>query len=125
MVGSLNTDGVLRDYLRTRNTQSFAVGITAKVPATRTRVTASYQWLPRGRVTDVDPALGGADIQPYLNVQIRQPLPTVEFLPAHIEAVADFHNLLAEGYVPLTASEDRLVLTPAYRSFRGGFSVQF
>jgi hypothetical protein len=65
------------------------------------------------------------DIQPFLNVQIRQPLPTIEFLPAHIEAVADFHNLLAEGYVPLTSSEDRLVLTPAYRSFRGGFSVQF
>jgi Carboxypeptidase regulatory-like domain len=125
-VGSLNTDGVLRDFLSSRATQSFAGGITAKVPTSHTRVTASYQWLPRGRVTDVDPSLdSGMDIQPFLNVQIRQPLPTLAFLPAHIEAVADFHNLLAEGYVPLTASDDRLVLTPAYRSFRGGFSVQF
>lgn len=125
-IGNLNTDGVLRDFLRTRATQSFAGGIAAKVPATHTRVTASYQWLPRGQVTEVDPSLdAGVDIQPYLNVQIRQPLPAIEFLPAHIEAVADFHNLLAEGYVPLGSSEDRLVLTPAYRSFRGGFSVQF
>ncbi len=125
-VGNLNTDGVLRDFLRSRATQSFAAGITAKVPESHTRVTASYHWLPRGRVTDVDPSLdAGMDIQPFLNVQIRQPLPAIEFLPAHIEAVADFRNLLAEGYVPLTSSEDRLTLTPAYRSFRGGFSVQF
>lgn len=125
-VANLNTDGVLRDYLRSRATRSFAGGMTARVPASHTRVTASYQWLPRGRVTDVDPSLETSmDVQPFLNVQIRQPLPTLEFLPARIEAVADFHNLLAEGYVPLTLSEDRLVLTPAYRSFRGGFSVQF
>ncbi len=123
---NLNTDGVLRDFLRSRPTQSFAGEITAKVPISHARVIASYQWLPRGRVTEVDPALeAGMDVQPFLNVQIRQPLPAIEFLPAHIEAVADFHNLLAEGYVPLTSSEDRLVLTPAYRSFRGGFSVQF
>jgi Carboxypeptidase regulatory-like domain len=121
---SLDTDGVLRDFLRARSTQSFAGGITAKLPASHTRVTASYQWMPRGRVTDLDP-LPDTDIQPFLNVQIRQPLPAIEFLPARIEAVADFHNLLAEGYVPLASSEDRLVLTPAYRSFRGGFSVQF
>ncbi len=123
---SLNTDGVLRDFLRSRPTQSFAGEVTAKVPITHARVVASYEWLPRGRVTEVDPSLDpGMDVQPFLNVQIRQPLPMIEFLPAHIEAVADFHNLLAEGYVPLTSSEDRLVLTPAYRSFRGGFSVQF
>ena len=125
-IGNLNTDGVLRDFLRTRSTQSFAAAVSAKVPASHTRFTASYQWLPHGRVTDMDPSLdAGTDIQPFLNVQIRQPLPSIEFLPARIEAVADFHNLLAEGYVPLGSSEDRLVLTPAYRSFRGGFSVQF
>ena len=78
-------------------------------------------------MTSLDPygetSLG---IHPYLDLEIRQPLPTWAFLPAHIEAMADFRNLLAQGYVPLFRSgEERLLLAPAYRSFRGGFSVLF
>jgi hypothetical protein len=64
-------------------------------------------------------------LEPFLGIQIRQPLPTMAFLPAHIEALADFRNLLAQGYVPVSGAGDKLVLTPAYRSFRGGFSVEF
>jgi hypothetical protein len=75
----------------------------------------------------VDP-YGQADLQlqPFLDVQIRQPLPALAFLPAHIEAVADFRNLIAQGYSPLTQSgEMTLLLSSAYRSVRGGFSVEF
>ena len=65
-------------------------------------------------------------LQPYLGIQIRQPLPNLAFLPAKIEALADFRNLLGQGYTQFSQSgEDTLVLTPVYRSFRGGFSVQF
>jgi hypothetical protein len=75
----------------------------------------------------VDPQ-GQADmqLQPYLDVQVRQPLPALAFLPAHIEAVADFRNFLAQGYAPLTqAGESALLLGSAYKSIRGGLSVEF
>ena len=56
---------------------------------------------PTDRVTLVDPA-GQAEfqVQPYLGLQVRQPIPTPSFLPVHIDAVADFQNLLSQGYVP-------------------------
>lgn len=125
-LASLNANDVLRDFLRRRPTQSFGGRVTAQVPRSHTRISTSYKWLPRGRVTEMDPAGDSSlDLQPFLSLEIRQPLPTLDFLPAHLEATADFRNLLAEGYVPLASSKDRVLLTPAYRSFRGGFSVQF
>jgi hypothetical protein len=117
----------VRTALYLRRTQSLAGRVTARVPVLRTKIVTSYEWLSSGRVTAIDP-YGQADLelQPYLALQIRQPLPTLAFLPARIEALADFRNLLAQGYVPVCRSGDQvLLLTPAYRSFRGGFSVQF
>jgi hypothetical protein len=117
----------LRAVVRPRRSQTVASRVTTRVPGSRTQITTSYQWLASRRVTDVDP-YGQASLQllPYWGLQIRQPLPTLAFLPARIEALADFRNLLAQGYVPLSRSgDDSLMLTPAYRSFRGGFSVQF
>jgi hypothetical protein len=117
----------LRSFVRPRQTQIVAGKVTARLPRCRTQITTSYEWLPSGRVADVDP-YGQADLQlqPFLGIQIRQPLPSLAFLPARIEALADFRNLLAQGYVPVSRSGDEtLQLTPAYRSFQGGFSVQF
>jgi hypothetical protein len=42
-----------------------------------------------------------------------------------MQAVADFGNLLAQGYVPMTTRDGHVVLVSAYRTFRGGVSVQF
>jgi hypothetical protein len=75
----------------------------------------------------VDPQ-GQADmqLQPFLDVQVRQPLPALAFLPAHIEAVADFRNFLGQGYAPVAQSgESILLLGSAYKSIRGGLSVEF
>jgi hypothetical protein len=117
----------LRDVVRPRQTQIVAGRITGRLPVCRTQITTSYAWLPSGRVTDVDPyGETSLQLQPFLGIQIRQPLPNLAFLPARIEALADFRNPLAQGYVPVSRSGgETLVLTPAYRSFRGGFSVQF
>ena len=118
--------GNLREILSNERSQSVAGKVSARVPISKTEITTSYQWIERGRVTGLDPS-GQASLQlePYLGIQIRQPLPTMAFLPAHIEALADFRNLLAQGYVPASQGGDRLILTSSYRSFRGGFSVQF
>jgi hypothetical protein len=119
--------GDLQNALKPVRSDSFSARVSARVPASRTQLITSYEWVQRGRVTTVDP-LGQADlqVQPYFDVQVRQPLPALAFLPAHIEAVADFRNLLAQGYSPLTrAGETALLLSSAYRSLRGGFSVEF
>jgi len=61
-----------------------------------------------------------------LDVQIHQPLPALAFLPAHIEAIADFRNFLAQGYSPVSQSgESTLLLGSTYKSIRGGLSVEF
>jgi len=123
--GSQATD--IRQALRTASTQSVGAKFSARIPASRTVLTASYSWLPRGRVTSVDPyGQASLGMHPYLDLQVRQPLPVITFIPAHIEALADFRNLLEQGYVPMAGTgEDPLLFSAAYRSFRGGFSVQF
>ena len=120
-------EGDLQGVLKPVRSASLAGRVSARIPVTRTQLTSSYEWVERGRVTMLDP-YGQADLQlqPFLDVQIRQPLPNLAFLPAHIEAVADFRNLLAQGYSPLTQSgEMTLLLSSAYKSVRGGFSVEF
>ncbi|MGB7589628.1 MAG: carboxypeptidase-like regulatory domain-containing protein [Terriglobia bacterium] len=120
-------EGDLHGVVNPVRSASLAGGVSARIPITRTQLTTSYEWVQRGRVTMVDP-YGQADLQlqPFLDVQVRQPLPALAFLPAHIEAVAEFRNLLAQGYSPLTQSgEMTLLLSSAYRSLRGGLSVEF
>lgn len=117
----------LQSLLRVHPSRSVTGKVSSRVPYSNTQITTSYQWLERGRVTGVDP-YGDADLelQPFLGVQIRQPLPAFGFLPARIEALADFRNLLGEGYVPLYSSGGKpFILTSSYRSLRGGFSLQF
>lgn len=126
----LASDDALRGFhtiFRPRPSRSFGGKVSTQMPLSHTRLTTSYQWLERGRLTGVDP-YGQADleVQPFLGVQIRQPLPALSFLPARIEALADFRNLLGQGYVMLPRSDGKpLLLSSAYRSLRGGFSVQF
>jgi len=112
-----------------RRDRMAAAKLAARIPASKTEMVVSYGWMEPGSLTTVDPSgLADLDVAPFLGVQIRQPLPPIGFLPgAHIEAVADLRNITGEGYVRLRGSnaQDPLVLTPAYRSYCGGFSVQF
>jgi hypothetical protein len=63
---------------------------------------------------------------PYLNLFLLQPLPSPGILPGQFEAVADFNNLLAQGYVTVhTPGGGQGYLFPAARSFRGGFNFIF
>jgi len=108
-------------------TNSFIGKITADLPRTHTRVSTSYAWVPNDRVTMVDPAgLANLQVQPYWGAQIRQPIPTPNFLPVHIDAVAEFQNILSQGYVPAGQSGQKpVILSSGYHYIRGGFSVQF
>ena len=115
----------LRSSMATRQRHSFAARVSGRAPRLGTQIAASYKWVSGTVVSRQDPygeALYMMD--PYLNLRLRQPLPSF-FLPAKVEALADFRNLLAQGYVPVNTPEGQLLLVPSFRSFRGGFSFQF
>jgi hypothetical protein len=122
-----NDPDELRGILKMQRHHAVTGKVGADIPLTRTRVFAAYKWVagPSISIGDLyDESLGQAE--PNLNVVIRQPLPSSVLLPARIEAVADFRNLLAQGYVPIiTADGQRLLLVQNVRSFRGGFSFRF
>jgi hypothetical protein len=118
------SEASLRNQLETRYRQSAGVRITAKAPRVGTKLTAGYKWINGPVVSAVDPyGQSLYSLDPYLSIGIRQPLP--RFVPGHAEILADCGNLLAQGYVPLTTSDGRVVLIPTYRYLRGGLSFQF
>jgi hypothetical protein len=117
-------NGVLRDILRTAPRHSLGASVTAKVPRANTKLEAGYKWVSGVAVSRVD-QYGESIFQldPYLHVGLRQPLP--RFGLGRWEAVADCDNLLAQGTVTLSTRDGQANLIPAFRSFRGGLSVQF
>jgi len=119
-----DADGLLRDALRTSQRHSLGAGISAKVPRLGTKVQAGYKWVNGMTVSSVD-SYGESLFQmdPYLHVIVRQPLP--KFALGRWEALADCNNVLAQGYVSTNSRDGRVVLGPAFRTFRGGLSVQF
>jgi len=119
-----DTDGLLRDALRTARRHSLGAGISAKVPRLGTKIQAGYKWVNGITVSSVD-SYGESlyRMDPYLHLIFRQPLP--KFALGRWEAIADCNNLLAQGYVSTSSRDGHVVLVPAFRTFRGGLSVQF
>jgi len=122
--GASSEGGVLRDSLRMAPRQSVGVNISTKFPRTGGRVTAGYKWISGPAVSRVD-SYGESlyQMDPYLHVSVRQQLP--KFGPGRWEAIADCDNLLAQGYVTVNTREGQVALVPAFRTFRGGLSLQF
>ncbi len=114
----------LHDALRMQYRQSVAGRVAAKVPGSHTTVAASYKWV-EGAVVSRQDVYGEAllGIDPNLSLVIRQPLPSMH--TGHLEAIADFRNLMAQGYVHVSGEGGQIVLVPVVRSFRGGLSFQF
>jgi hypothetical protein len=119
-----DADASLRDSFRTTQKHSLGTGLSATVPHTRTKLTTGYKWVSGVTVSRVD-SYGESlyQMDPYLHVGFRQPLP--KFMMGHWEAVADCDNLLAQGYVSLNSRDGHVLLVPAFRTFRGGLSLQF
>jgi hypothetical protein len=116
---------VLRDALEIRYQHSIAGRVSGKLPKSKTQVSASYKWIDGTVVTRQDlyseSAMG---IDPNLSLSIRQPLPAFT-MGSHWEALADFRNILSQGYVSLEGPDGRMLMMPVERSFRGGVSFQF
>jgi hypothetical protein len=118
------TDAILRDALRMVTRQSIGVNVSTKVPRAGGKVTVGYKWISGPAVSRVD-SYGESlyQMDPYLHVSLRQQLP--KFGPGRWEAIADCDNLLAQGYVTMNTRDGQVVLVPAFRTFRGGLSLQF
>ena len=115
-----------RDFIRAERRQAVAAKFRGTVPKTRTHLVASYRYTAGRTLTPVDlfnTSAGQAD--PYLNLFIRQPIPS-SFLAGHIELLVDLRNLLAQGYVPVMGSDGHTVyLVQSARSVRGGLAFNF
>ena len=114
------------NWVATQRRHAVAAKFSGTVPRAHTRWIASYRWVDGPALTPVDmfnASPGRAD--PYLNLFVRQPIPTFGFLP-HIEALIDLRNLLAQGYVPVVGQDGQTVyLVQAARSIRGGVAFSF
>jgi hypothetical protein len=123
--GNLANADQLSNALRIRYRHSVAGRVSGKIPRVRTQFAASYKWLNGTAVSRQDLFGEAAEgLDPNLSLSLRQPLPSFG-TGGHWEALADFRNLLAQGYVPLNGQQGQVVLTPVMRSFRGGVSFQF
>jgi len=113
----------LRDNFITRNHHSVAARISGKIPQSGTQFSASYKWISGTTFSRMDQFGEAAyEMDPNLHLSIRQPLPGFN---GRWEALADFSNILAQGYVTVNGQDSRMMLVPILRSFRGGVSFQF
>lgn len=119
-----SSDQSLRSQLVTKSRHSVAGRTSTRIPRSGTKVTAGYKWLSGPAVSRLD-AYGESfyNIDPYLSLQVKQPIPVL--FSGRIEIEADAGNLLAQGYVPVSTNRGQVMLVPAYRYFRGGLSFQF
>ena len=127
LVGSGVDWSGLRDSIHQERRHAVAGKLNGVLPCTKTRWIASYKWTNRGSLNAVDmfnSSPGQTD--PFLNLFLRQPLPSSSFLPGKIEALVDLRNLLAQGYVPVVANDGHtLYLVQSARSVRGGLAFVF
>ena len=119
-----SNDGVLRDSLRMTPRHSVGVNVSSKLSRTGGHLTVGYKWISGPAVSRVD-AYGESlyQMDPYLHVSLRQQLPKLG--PGRWEAIADCDNLLAQGTVTISTRDGQVALVPAFRTFRGGLSLQF
>jgi len=114
-------------FISTQRRQAVAAKFSGSIPRTHTRWIASYRWVNGSALTPVDmfnASPGQSDA--FLNLFVRQPIPTMGFLPAHMEAVIDLRNLLAQGYVPVMGQDGQTVyFVQSARSVRGGVTITF
>jgi hypothetical protein len=120
-----NSPDELRSMIHAGRRQVAASRFSATVPHAGTRVVATYQWMG-GRRAAMEGnvyAIDSMEPLPGMNILIRQPIPG---FGRHVEANADIRNMLAQGYLPLSAiGGQRILLVQNPRSVRGGLSFTF
>ncbi|HEY7404424.1 MAG TPA: carboxypeptidase-like regulatory domain-containing protein [Candidatus Angelobacter sp.] len=111
------------------NTRAHSVGgkLYGYIPSSGTRWIASYKWTSGNALSSVDAFNASpGQMDPYLSLFIRQPLPCASFIPAKMDALLDVRNLLAQGYQPVMGQDGRTIyMVQSARSLRGGLAFTF
>jgi hypothetical protein len=116
-----------RDSSVVRYRHALAGKLSGKAPGTKTHWIASYGWTSGQALTPVDMFNTSAgQVDPFLNLFFRQPIPGTSGLPGHMDVLVEIRNLLAQGYVPVLGQDGRTVyLVQSARAVRGGVSFSF
>jgi hypothetical protein len=115
----------LRNMIHEGRRQALTTRVSVTAPHAGTHLVASYQLTGDKHAVMAGNLYSTAGMQPLpgLNVFVRQPLPG---FGGRIQATADIRNILAQGYLPLTAADgQRILLVQNPRSVRGGLSFTF
>jgi hypothetical protein len=122
-----NNPDELRAMIRAGRKHTATARVTATVPHAGTHLVASYQWSDEQRWLLSGNLYSTQSNRPMpgLNILVRQPLPRMGGLPWRMEATAELRNMLAQGYVPINAGGQRLLLFDTPRSLRGGLNFIF
>ena len=117
----------LRSAIRAERRNAVTTRGSGTLRRSGTYFIASYQWMDDRAVTPAHIySTDSMRQEAGLNVCVRQPIPTFFSMPWRMEASADMRNLLAQGYLPLSAPDgQRLLLVQTPRSFRGGLRFIF
>jgi hypothetical protein len=114
-------------WITTQRRQAVAAQFGGTIHRTHTQWTTSYRWINGPALTPVDlfnSSPGQSDA--FLNLVIRQPVPSMGFLPARMEVLIDLRNLLAQGYVPVLGQDGHTIyLVQSARAIRGGLAFSF
>jgi hypothetical protein len=99
---------------------------SATLPHTATKITSTYEWTDYSALMPTHYYLTQkAYPEPGLNFMIRQPIPSFAGLPGRLEASMDLRNMMAQGYLHLTADGQHVLLMQNPRALRGGLSFIF
>jgi len=117
----------LAQKLTTTRQHSIGGKLYGYIPSTGTRWIASYKWTSGSALSSVDAFNASpGQMDPYLSIFVRQPLPCSSFIPAKMDAVLDLRNLMAQGYLPVMGQDGRTVyMVQSARSLRGGLAFTF
>jgi len=122
-----NSMDELRSAIRAERRNAVTARGSGTLRKSGTYFIASYQWMNDRAVTPAHIySTDSMRQEAGLNVCVRQPIPTFFSLPWRMEASADLRNMLAQGYLPLSAPDGQhLLLVQTPRSFRGGLRFIF
>jgi hypothetical protein len=103
-----------------------AASVKVHAPVAGTRIVANYGWVDAGTVIPMHAfTTQNIYVSPGLNLSVRQPLPSPFGMSGHFELTADIRNLLAQGYLPVSAGNHSLIVVQAPRIIRGGVNFIF
>lgn len=119
--------GAQQRFLEEKGLNGASANVQAHLPVAGTRLAANYGWVDSGTLIPQHIfTTQNLYMQPGLNINIRQPLPTLFGLPGRLEITADLRNLLAQGYLPVDAGGGhRLLIVQSPRAIRGGLNFIF